>query len=122
MPGFHFLDNILSFQAAQTLSAVFATGSIILATILALISLAVTIANFSKWSILPKVIAIVSTIIIAIADIAIIIYANDGRYIKQSWQNEDNYTYFGTMNNDLPHGWGKLFDKDENIYSTLQLF
>lgn len=116
MSGFRFFDNILSFHGAQILSAVFATGSIILATIIALISLVITIANFSKRSLLFKVFTIILTIIATLVDFIIILYSNDGRYMKQSWQNENNYTYFGTMNNDKPHGWGKLFDKEENIY------
>lgn len=116
MPGLQFFDNILSFYGAQTLSAVFATGSIILATIIALLSLVITIANFSKRSSFFKILTIIFTVITTCMDFIIILYSNDGRYIKQSWQNEENYTYFGTMNNDKPHGWGKLFDKEENIY------
>lgn len=52
-------------------------------------------------------------IIITSVDIIIMLYSDNGRYSKQSWQNEDNYTYFGTMNNDKPHGWGKLFDEED---------
>lgn len=116
MPGFQIFDDILSFQSAHTLSVVFATGSVILASIIAFISLIITIINYNKRSKSFKKFTIGLTSIITCLDIIMMIYSNDGRYIQQSWQNEENYTYFGTMNNDKPHGWGKLFDKEEDIY------
>lgn len=116
MAGLPIFDNIISFHEAQTLSAVFAIGNIFLASIIALIGLVITIVNFSKPIKSFKIVTITFTIIATAIGIFISLYLNDGRYNKQSWQNEENYTYFGTMNNGKPDGWGKLFDKKDNIY------
>ena len=48
----------------------------------------------------------------------IVLYDKNGRYnktdIEGTWSRE--YTYFGQVKNNEPHGWGKLFDKKDNIY------
>lgn len=116
MSGIKYLDNILSFETVTKLSNIFATGGAIIATFLTLLGLIVTVIKFKNKKPFIGFIATLFTIALAISDFMILMYANDGRYSKQSWPNEENYTYFGTINNEKPHGWGKLFDSDGIVY------
>lgn len=79
MSGINYLDNILSFETVTKLSNIFATGGAIIATILTLLGLFVTVKNFKTQKPIIGVIATFFTIVLAISDFLILMYANDGR-------------------------------------------
>ena len=117
MPGIPFLDNNTSYVFAKILDMFIKAGF----PIFTLASAGILVADFKSWRpqhVWSKLIKVTVHCLSFGLALFCIVYSNDGRYTEKEI-GEHGYTdyyYFGKTKNDVRFGFGKLFDRDQNIY------
>lgn len=117
MPGIPFFDNSTSYELAKFLSTFINSGVLIFSVL----SAGIIFADWKEWKpkhIVTKIFKIIIHIIIFGTAILCILYSIDGRYSEKEVgeSGKTNYYYFGGAKNQVRFGFGKLFDKNKNIY------